>query len=446
MKTIVETLEGSAVKLTITVPAEDVDAAIKDAYKRVSEKLRIPGFRKGKAPRPVIDNHVGRDYVLGEAQEVLVNATYGKALDAERIRPIANPEIDELDEVVPGEEYTYVAEVEVRPELTLTSLDGLSVEVAPGTASDKEVEGQINYVRDRFATLDLVDRGVEQTDFVLMSFVGKVDGEEYEGNAVDKYLYETGKGMMPAEFDEALLGAKAGEKVFVEFPIPDTSSNPEFIGKTATFDVEVHEVKAKILPALDDEFAATVGGFESYEAYADDVRAKLNQQKAIGYGQAVESGARAALAERLEGDVPESMINSTKEGMMRDFGASLESREMSFEGYLQMSGMTPEDLEADFKVQAENSVREELALEALFREQGFEVTDADLDDEIGKMAETSSSSAEELRAKWEETGVISVLHEQIMHRKAVMWLMDEKNVEVIEKEPEVPGDEDSTEE
>jgi len=446
LKTSVENLDGNMVKLTVTVPVETVDSAIADAYRQVGKQVKISGFRKGKVPRPVIDNHVGKDYVLAEAQEGLVNMVYSDALDQAELRPIASPEIGELDPIVPGEEFTFEAEVELRPEYKLSSLKDLSVEVPPSGTTDKEVEAQIAYSRDRFATLDLVERGVEKGDFVLISFVGKVDGEEYEGNAVDKYLYEMGMGMMPTEFDDALIGTKAGEEAHAEFPIPDSSSNPDFIGKIATFDVDVHEVKAKVLPDLDDEYATNVGGFDTIDEYRADVRAKLEQSKAVGHGQNVERQVRAALAERLEGEAPVSMVESAKQAMMRDFMTGLEQRGMSPEQYLQATGVTPEILEADIAKQAETSVMEELALEALFRELEFEVTEEEIDAEIAEMAEGSSSSAEELREKWESTGVIGVLNEQIMHKKAVMWLMDDKNVEVIEKEPEVPGDEDSTEE
>ncbi|MDA3936567.1 MAG: trigger factor [Actinomycetota bacterium] len=446
MKTSVETLDGNAVKLTVTVPAEVVDSAITDAYKEISKKVKIPGFRSGRIPRPVIDNNVGKGYVLAEAQEGLVNMVYGDALDQAEVRPIASPEIGELDELVPGQEFTFEAEIEVRPEYKLSSLKDLSIEVPPSATTDAEVDAQIEYTRDRFATLELVDRGVEKGDFVLLSFVGKVDGEEYDGNAVDKYNYEMGMGMMPGEFDATLMGTKAGETAFSEFPIPDSSSNPEFIGKTATFDIEVHEVKAKVLPELDDEFAASVGGFDTFAEYRDDVRVKLEQSKAVGHSQSVERAVRAALAERIEGEAPAAMVDSAKQAMMRDFMTGLEQRGMTGDQYLQATGVTPDQIEADIAKQAKTSVLEELALEALFRELELEVTDEDLDEEIGKMADSSTSTAEELRAKWEETGVISVLHEQIMHSKAIMWLMDDENVEIIEKEPEIPGTSDSTEE
>jgi trigger factor len=260
LTTSIERLEESNIKLSVTVPAEKVDEAIRQAYENVGKKLRIPGFRKGHAPRPVVDNYVGKDHVLAEATEALVESTYPLALDAEKLRPIDQPDIDTLDPVVAGEDYTYVAEVELRPEFTLTHTDGLAVSVIPREVTEAQIDGQIEMARDRFASLEPVeDRGIEIFDYALISFVGDVDGEPYEGNQVDKYLYEVGSGQMPIAFEEGLVGMKAGEDKRIEFSIPDTSSNEEFVGKTAGFGVTVHEVKAKVLPEVGQGQSATRG-------------------------------------------------------------------------------------------------------------------------------------------------------------------------------------------
>ena len=444
MKTSVEKLEGTNVKLTVTVSAEDVDKAIDEVYANLAKKVKVPGFRAGKAPRPVIDTHVGSDYVLREATEAVVNGFYAKALDAEGLRPVDSPEIGEIEPVVPGEEFTFTAEVLTRPELTLSGYKDIVVELPSAHATDREIDAQIEYMAERFATLEpAVDRGVQADDFVLASFVGTVDGEEYEGNRVDKYLYEMNRGLMPAEFDEGLIGVKAGEETRIEFPIPDTTSNPDYVGRTAQFDVTVHEIKAKVLPTLDDDFASEVGGFETIEELRADIRQKQEAQKSVAQMQLKERETRAALAGRLEGEVPESMAEGRKGAMMRDFETGLESRGTNLEGYVQATGITPEQIQADIELQAMQSVREELALEALFRDLGMDVTDDDIDEELQSIttSQEGSESAEELRKRWEDAGVMGAVREQIMHRKAMLWLLD--NVEVIEKaespEPDSAG-------
>lgn len=433
MKTSVEQLDGNNVKLTVTVPVEEVDAAVDAAYKRIAKKIKIPGFRAGKAPKPIIDTHVGREAVVADAQDELLSETYSKALDIEELRPIAQPEIEDLDLMEAGKEFTYVAEVEIRPELTLSSIEGLSVVVPPSKATDREIDAQIAATAERYASLEVVEgRGVEANDFVLISFVGKVGGEEYEGNTVDKYLYEMNRGLMPVEFDEGLMGVEAGGETQVAFEIPDSSSNVEFVGKIATFDVVLHEIKQKVLPSIDDEFASNVGGFDSLEELRESVRSQLDMSKAAGYRQWLETGARAAIAERLEGDVPASMIENTKSQMARDFVNNLDSNKLTLQQYLEQTGTSLEQFESDLTDQAQVAVSEELALEALFRALEFEVTDEDINKDIESFASDSDASVAELRARWEDTGVMPVIIEQLQHKKAIHWLME--NVEVVEKD------------
>ncbi len=437
MNTTVERLDAAKVRLTVTVTPAEVDESIEDAYKRIAKKVKIPGFRAGKAPRPMIDTHVGREAVIADAQDELLNTSYGNALDAEGLRPLAQPEIGEIDLMEPGKEFTFTAEVEVRPELTISSSEGLSVNVPPATATDREIDAQIEHTRDRFATLEPVeDRGIEADDFVLLSFVGTVGGEAYDGNVVDRYLYEMNRGMMPEEFDAGLMGKKAGDEVTVTFDIPDTSSNPEFVGKSAEFAITVHEVKAKVLPEVDDEFASNVGGYDTVAEMRDALRDQMNRAKALGHAREVESAVRAALAARLEGDVPEVMVENTKAQMMRDFVNGLESRGSSLESYLAATGGDFDAIDRGIGEQAAASVREELALEALFRHLGMTITDEDIDAEIALLASDTETEPSELRKKWEDSGVISVLKEQITHRKAVEWLTTDGHVEINEVLPE----------
>lgn len=444
LTTSVERLAGTAAKLTVTVSAEEVDRAIASAYARVGEKVRVPGFRKGKAPRQIVDNYVGRDYVLAEATEELVNETYPRALDAEDLRTIEAPEMDELDTVQSATEFTYVAEIELRPELTLAGGGtGITVTVPAREASDAEIDLQIDSLRDRFATLEPVeDRGVAADDFVLLSFTGYVDGETYDGNEVDKYLYEMGRGLMPVEFDNGIIGLEAGAETRVEFAIPDTSSNPEFVGKTAAFDVTVHEVKAKKLPELDDEFATNVGGFDTVADLRADLKTRLDVQKTLQHDRLKERAAREELAKRLEGDVPEAMVKSRTGTMMRDFATQLDTRGMTFEAYLEATGVTPEVVESDIAAQAAEFVREDLALEALFRELGLEVSEEDIETELADVADATGTTADEARARWVEMGLMSIVREQVVHRKAVEWLMENVAVvdEVIGEAAEKPAD------
>jgi len=421
LETNVERLEGNLIRLTVTVPAEEVDRGVDEAYRKFAGELKIPGFRKGHVPPRVIDNYVGAEGVLSEAQEQIVQDSYSRALIVEKLRPIEAPDVGELDLPTRGADYTYSADVAVRPESELSGYEGLTVTVPPKEATDREIDAQIDQIREGLSTLEVVeDRGITSSDFALLSFEGLIGGEEYEGGKVDKYLYEFGKAQMPLEFEESLFGAKTGEQ----------SSIPESVGKEATFDIEIHEIKQKVLPEIDDDLASEAG-YDSVDDMREKTREQLDNSKAVGHGKMVEGGARHALAERLEGDIPESMIKSRVGDMVRDFANSLESQGVSIEQYAAATGLSFDTLTKEFEGQAEESVREELALESLFRALGMEITDEDVDAEIAEIV--GEDSVQETRERFESSGIITSLEEQSMHRKATRWLMD--NVEVIEEEP-----------
>ncbi|MFA5843270.1 MAG: trigger factor [Coriobacteriia bacterium] len=438
--TTIERLEGDAVAVDITVSAVDVDAAITAAYSEAASKYRFQGFRPGKAPRPVIDAQFGRDRLLADALETLVSDAYPLALDANDLRPIDRPDFGDLEGMEAGKDYSFRMTVHLKPEHALSGLDDMTVTVPPSKASDREVEAQIAYNRERYATLAPVSgRGVAAGDFALISFVGTVDGEPYEGNTLDKYLYELGRGIMPKEFDDGLIGVEAGAEAHIEFPIPDSSAIAEFVGRTAVFDVTVHEVKEKVLPPLDDEYAGNVGGFETIDEYRADVRTKLDESKSAGYLQMVEREARALLAQRLQGDAPDAMVTSRTDRLFQDFFENLKERGMSIEEYVRATGVPAEQVKADVEREARMQIREELALEALFRAQGMTITDEELDAEIEQIAASSKGAPERLKERLRESGTLPLVREEIMHRMAVRWLME--HITIVEQEPSTGAEE-----
>jgi trigger factor len=433
LTTSVERLEGNNIKLSVTISADEVDQAVEKAYKNVGEKIKIPGFRPGKAPRPMLDTMVGRDYILQEATEEIVEGTYPRALDNEDLRPIESPEMEELPMVEPGKDYTYEAGILLRPEFELAPVDAFAVTVRPAEATQAEVDAQIDVARGRYATLEPVeDRGVEEGDFVLLSFVGAVSGEAYDGNVVDKYLYEMGQGLLPAEFDAGLIGAMPGEERRIEFEIPETTSVEDYVGKNAEFDVTIHEIKSRKLPDVDDEFAMNVGGFDSVDELRSQLTEAMNRQAEVGHFQEKERKLRETLAEKLDGEAPEQMVNARADSMLRDFMAMLETREMTLDQYFAGTGMGMPELEAQMKEQGRQAVLEDLALEALFRQKGFEITQEDIDTELEGISASIESTPEETRKRWEDMGLMGVIREQIMHRKAVEWLMENSTVTIEE--------------
>jgi trigger factor len=434
LNSTVERLEGSRVRITIEHTADEVRDAIGESYNRISRRLRLPGFRPGKAPRPIIDTHVGRESVLAEALEDLVEHSYPRALDALDLRPMERPDTGDLDSLVEGEGHTFTAEVDVRPDLTLSSIEGLTATVPPSKTSDAEVDAQIDYLRDRFATLAPVeDRGVADGDFALLSFMGTVDGQPAEDLTVDKYLYEVGRGIMPHEFDEGLIGTPTGGTKHLEFDVPETAANTEYVGKPAAFDIEVFEIKAKALADADDEFAGNVGGFDTIAELRDDIRTKLDENKATAHDRLVERGAREALAQRLEGEVPDALVTSRAASMTDEFFESLQEQGMSMDDYLEATGLTQAEVQKDISREAALRVRDELALEALFRQAGLALDDGEVEREVEKYAAGEKVPVERMRERLLEAGVLALIRERLMQRHATRWLTE--HVEIVEEAP-----------
>jgi trigger factor len=434
LNSTVERLEGSRVRITIEHTADEVRDAIGESYNRISRRLRLPGFRPGKAPRPIIDTHVGRESVLAEALEDLVEHSYPRALDALDLRPMERPDTGDLDSLVEGEGHTFTAEVDVRPDLTLSSIEGLTATVPPSKTSDAEVDAQIDYLRDRFATLAPVeDRGVADGDFALLSFMGTVDGQPAEDLTVDKYLYEVGRGIMPHEFDEGLIGTPTGGTKHLEFDVPETAANTEYVGKPAAFDIEVFEIKAKALADADDEFAGNVGGFDTIAELRDDIRTKLDENKATAHDRLVERGAREALAQRLEGEVPDALVTSRAASMTDEFFESLQEQGMSMDDYLEATGLTQAEVQKDISREAALRVRDELALEALFRQAGLALDDGEVEREVEKYAAGEKVPVERMRERLLEAGVLALIRERLRQRHATRWLTE--HVEIVEEAP-----------
>ena len=346
----------------------------------------------------------------------------------------------ELDLPEAGESYSYDAEVAVRPDLELSSYEGIEVTVPPSEVTEEDVDAEVDRLRDRLATLEEVDRGIAEGDFAVLSFEGQVDGKDYEGGSVEDYLYEFGTGRMPDEFEEQLLGAFADEERKITFTIREGTANAEYVGKDATFDVKVGEVKRKVLPEVDDEFAVSAGGYDSVDDMRAQLREQVEQRKTGEHMRRVEVEARQALLENLTEDVPEAMVSRRTNEMVRDFFNRLESQGITPEQYSRQTGDDLEALSKEIEVMARESVATELALESLFRALGYELTDEDVDAEMQEMV-GSEGDVGEMRKQFEEAGLLDVVREQAMHRKATMWLLE--NVTVTEREE--PEDDETAE-
>jgi len=424
LNTSVERLDGDRARLTVTVPAEDVDRAVSAAYADVALRYRFPGFRAGKAPRPVIDSQVGRSNVLGDATDRIMEWAVPRAISQENLRLVGQPDSGDLVIAEPGKDYTFTLDLVLRPQLKLTSVEGLAATVSPRTVAEREIDEQLEMMRERFASLDTTEGPVTATDVALISFTGTADGEPYEKNAANKHLYELGKGLMPEEFDNALIGLSAGGTAVAEFMAPEMTTNPDLIGKTIHFDIDLHEVKKKTLPALDDEFAASAGGFDTLEEYRTDIRENLQKKRTEEYEELVRSAAVNALVERLEGDAPPEMVQGRTVSILRDMVDEMERHGVSFDMYMKMLGEDPAALHSRLQLQAAVAIRQELALEALAREKDLVIVDEEVDALLLKMLDGDESQVERMREALIASGNIASVRDQALYDRAFEALLE----------------------
>lgn len=430
-KTNFEILEDNKVRLTATVEAAEVDAAIKKVFKEASHKYKVPGFRPGKAPRAMLEGLLGDDYVKGLATDEVVNNTFGVLVDAEGYRVIGQPAFEDELLVTEGEPFTYTVVFEVRPELTLSTTD-FEVTLPPREATEPEIEEQIDSTRERYASLEKVRaRKIRDNDYVLLSFKSTLDGEDYEGSEVDHYMYQLGKGLMPAEFENVIIGAKPGEIVASEFVVEDLGDNAEFAGKTLHFDVELHEIHESKLPEVNDEFAVQVG-FESLEKMREEVRSYITSSKENSYDRVKEQKLLEAVSATLEGEIPAALFEARKESIKRDFINMLRENEMSVDSYLRAANADFEQFDADLNAQAETALREELALEALARAKDLMPSAEEIEQEMVVIAGQLKTSVDAAKSRWAEMGLNSTLRDELARRKALDWLQENTNIVIDE--------------
>ena len=432
VKTNVETVEDSRTKLTVTVEAGKVDEAIKAAFKKLAKEVRIPGFRPGKAPRKMLEQALGSDYVLSQAAEDLINDTYALALDQEGLRVMGEAKFEDPEDLAEGKDFTYSVVVDTRPTFGLSSTD-IEIKMPPRETTEAEINAQIEDSRERLAGLEPVeDRAVEADDFVMISFTSTLDGEDYEGSSIDKYMYELGRGYMPQEFEEALIGANPGDKVVAEFVVEDTGANTEYAGKTLHFDIDVHEIKKKVLPEVNDDFAVSAG-FENLEDMRKEIKEYIESQKQQSYDRVMDERLVSELADKLEGEAPEALVESRKASMKREFENMLKERDIEFDQYLAMSQIDAEQYDADLSTQAHIATTNDLALEALAAAQKLEATEDDIAAEFVEIADALKMSVEAARAKWQEFGLNTSLKDEVARKKALAWLRENAKVTIDEE-------------
>ena len=394
----VENLEHNMAKLTITVSAQEVEKALQAAYLKQRSKISLPGFRKGKVPRQMIEKMYGPEVFYDEAANHMISEAYGKAYDECELEIASQPTIDVV-QLEKGKDFIFTAEVAVKPEVKLGEYKGLKVDKVSTRVMQKEVDEEIEKERERNArTVEVTDRAVQDKDIVTLDFEGFVDGVAFEGGKGENYPLTIGSGAFIPGFEEQLIGAEIDKETEVKVTFPEEYQAKELAGKEAVFKCTVHEIKAKELPELDDEFASEVSEeAETLEDYKAEVKAKIKERKENEGKEKKENQAVEQAVANAEIDLPAPMVDLQAKQMADDFARRIMQQGMSVEQYFQFTGLNEEKMMEELKPQAEKRIRTRLVLEAIVAAENIEVSDERLDEELQKMADSYQMEVEKLK-------------------------------------------------
>ena len=396
MSVKVETLEKNMAKLTVEVSAEEFEKALQAAYNKSKSKISVPGFRKGKVPRQMVEKLYGPGFFYEDAANMLIPTEYEKAADESGLEIVSRPEI-EIVQIEKGKEFIFVAEVAVKPEVTLGEYKGLEVAKTEVEVSEEEVNLEVEKEREKNArTVSVEDRAVANGDMIMLDFEGFVDGVAFDGGKGENYPLTIGSGSFIPGFEDQLVGAELGKELEVNVTFPEEYQAAELAGKPAVFKCTVNEIKVKELPEADDDFAQDVSKFDTMAEFREDLKAKLAETKAAAAKRAKEDAVIEKIIENAQMDIPEGMIDLQARQLVDEFAQRIQAQGLSFEQYLQFTGMNLDGAIEQMKPQAVKRIQSRLVLEAIVKAENIEITEDDVKAEIAKMAEVYKMEAEKL--------------------------------------------------
>ncbi|GEN45827.1 trigger factor [Alkalibacillus haloalkaliphilus] len=418
-----EKKEGNEGVLTVEVDASEFDQALDQAFKKVVKDVQIPGFRKGKVPRPMFEQRFGVESLYQDAVDIVLPDAYMKAVEEAGITPVDRPEVD-VEQIEKGQPLIFKATVTVKPEVELGEYKGLEVEEQEATVTEEEVEEELKTQQEKQAELVVKEEGkVENGDTVVIDFEGFLDGEAFEGGSAENHTLEVGSGSFIPGFEEQLVGKTAGEDTEVSVTFPEDYHAEELAGKETTFKVKIHEVKAKEVPELDDEFAKDVDEeVETLEELKTKTKERLQEQKETEADNQKRETLVEKASENATIDVPDAMVDSELDRMLQEFEQRLQMQGMTLDMYYQFSGQSEDDLKEQMKEDAGKRVRTNLTLEAISAQEGLEVTEQDVEDQLQEMAAMYQTDAEQLKQML--GGNTDALNEDLKLKKAIDFLVE----------------------
>jgi trigger factor len=418
-------LPESRVKLEAQVAPKEVERRMAETARRLGADLRMPGFRRGKVPPPVVIQRIGRETVLDETVRSSLGQWYLEAIGAAGIKTVGEPDVDLPELPDAGKPLTFTVEIGVRPTATLGDFKGVTVERREPAADPAAVEEQVEDLRQKMGRLETADRAAARGDFVVMDFVGKLDGTPFPGGEGRDQMVELGSGRLVPGFEDQLVGASAGDDVAVEVEFPDDYQAAELAGKDAVFDVTVKEVKAKRLPELDDAFALEAAGFDTLDELKADIADKLKEQDATRAEAEFREAVVDAVVANATVEVPEALVEARARELWDRMLHSLSHQGISKEAYLQISGRPEEEILEEAKPDAEQALRREAVIAAVVAAEGIEPSDADVLDALTESAAREGVKPEKLRARLERDGRLDDLREDLAQRAAVDLLVEQ---------------------
>jgi trigger factor len=423
MSVQVENLEKSMAKLTIEVSAEELEKALDTVYKKQKNSINIPGFRKGKASRKVIERMYGKEVFFADASNILMQNHYPEAVKESGLDIVSRPVVD-VEQMEQGKPFIFTAEVAVRPEVTLGKYMGVTVTKIDTSVSDDEVAEELENQRNKNArTVDVTDRAIAENDTAVIDFEGFVDGEAFEGGKGTDYELVIGSHSFIDTFEDQLVGKNVGDDVEVNVTFPEKYQAEELAGKPALFKVSIKGIKAKELPELNDEFAQDVSEFDTLDEYKEDIKKNLQEKKDSEARKTKEDEAIKKIIDKSKMELPEAMVDTQCETMVEEFAQRIQQSGLSMDQYLQFSGMTLDKLKEQVRPEAVSRIQGSLVLEQIAKEENIEVSDDDINAEIEKTAKMYNMEADKLKEYMSDDDKKSMSN-QIKIQKAVELVMD----------------------
>jgi trigger factor len=435
IRTAQEPVGKDRVKLRVEVEETALKPALDSIYRRWAKEMKVPGFRKGKVPRQIIDARVGPEVIREEALREALPDVYRQALQNEDLEAIAPPDI-EVVEFESGRPIVFEAVVDLRPEIVVPDLASLAIEAPPSEVTDEELDAQLDRLRDRFAELETVTRDLRRGDFALIDLKGSVHDEPVEGATAPDYLYEVGSRQGPPKLDDELEGERAGSILRFTDVLP--AGFGDLAGQEATFTVLVKEVKAKKLPPLDDEFAKTVGEFDTLDELKDDLRTRLTEVKGQMVEEEIRGRALQALIDAATFDPPEKLLDGEFEHRLHHLEDDLKSAGMTFAEYAERTQMTELEIRSEIRTEAARAVTAELLLEQIARDAEIEVGEQDIGQEIALVAARTNQDPRQVAEQAVQQGRLSAIAADVMRRKALDHVVENADISGRKVEENAP--------